>query len=369
MASTWPIKFVHLLVASLLLFGMGAARAEDSSNAPRVGVFYFPGWKDDALGLAYPKPWEKIKPFPERMPLLGWYDEGQPEVMATQLRWMREYGISYVVFDWYWSKDKPLLNHALEAYLRIPGPKPDFALMWANHDSGPRSKEEFASMMRYVSDHYLTSSDYLRVSGRPAFFIQLGSALERKARAIGSSTDELLSDAQSYVTRTGGESIFFIAGAGPGFADTVGRKLGYSAYFAYNYHSGPDGTVAGEKRHTHSYKELDSAYRQTWQWFIAHSDLPYIVPTTSGWDKRPWGGSRDPLHDNSIGTPEEFSTHLAAARRVLADNPRNTIDLILTCCWNEYGEGSIVEPTSGAEFSYLKAIQSTLGTNKNNTNK
>ncbi|MBK7050726.1 MAG: hypothetical protein IPH54_08055 [Rhodoferax sp.] len=35
---------------------------------------------------------------------------------------------------------------------------------------------------------------------------------------------------------------------------------------------------------------------------MTRADGLYVVPMTSGWDKRPWGGSKDPEHDNSIST-------------------------------------------------------------------
>jgi hypothetical protein len=84
----------------------------------------------------------------------------------------------------------------------------------------------------------------------------------------------------------------------------------------------------------------------------------YITPVTSGWDKRPWGGSEDPLHDNSFSTLSQFKDHLIAAK--------NSIDIsyehvgqrmLVICCWNEYGEGSVIEPTKTNKFDYLEVVK------------
>ncbi len=54
-----------------------------------VGVVYFPGWKQ---GTHYG--WQRIVPFPERKPALGWYDENNPEVTDWEIKWAVEHGIS-----------------------------------------------------------------------------------------------------------------------------------------------------------------------------------------------------------------------------------------------------------------------------------
>ncbi len=104
----------------------------------------------------------------------------------------------------------------------------------------------------------------------------------------------------------------------------------------------------------HSYKELDMSYRDQWQWMLKNSEGLYIVPLTSGWDKRPWGGSSDPFHDNSISTPDQFEEHLMAAKKLMQAQPKRTKKMAVICCWNEFGEGSFIEPAKQYGFGYLE---------------
>lgn len=83
---------------------------------------------------------------------------------------------------------------------------------------------------------------------------------------------------------------------------------------------------------------------------------------TSGWDKRPRGGSKAPLHDDSRSTPGEFRNHLLAARAVIDKYPTLTRRMGVICCWNEYGEGSFIEPTKVDGMKYLEQIRGVFGT-------
>ncbi|MFX9077399.1 glycoside hydrolase family 99-like domain-containing protein, partial [Acinetobacter baumannii] len=74
---------------------------------------------------------------------------------------------------------------------------------------------------------------------------------------------------------------------------------------------------------------------------------------TSGWDKRPWGGSSDSDHDNSMGTADQFEQHLIAAKKRMDQFPAQTLKTGIICCWNEFGEGSFIEPTQQNGFDFL----------------
>ena len=328
---------------------------------PQLGVFYFPGWKDDTIGLAYPKPWAPIKPYPGREPLLGWYDEGQPEVMEQHLAWMASHALRYLVFDYYWA-ERPIMDHAVRAYQASRGKaQVAYALMWANHDDErPKTRDEFAGMVDDLVRNHLARPEYLRVGGKPVLLVMVPTHLGARAHTLGLTSADMTAALRTAARKAGLPGLLLLAGAGGGTNEVTqnAKRWGYDGYFAYNYHAGPDGRSGGQQRASHSYPELDQGYRQHWAWFMQQADMPYLLPLTSGWDNRPWGGSADPLHDNSLSTVGEFTQHLKAARTVLLANPAKTFNLGLICCWNEFGEGSFIEPTKAQGTQYLGAIQS-----------
>ena len=352
-------RFVLLLC---LAFSLNAI----AQTAPfKIGVHYFPGWKDNQLGAAYPIPWDKIKPYPEREPLLGWYTDGEASVMNQHLEWMGKYGINFVVFNWFWSAEsKPILSHALNAYLQAPSKHGvEFAIMWANHTKYIFSKKQFETMFRFWAQRYMFRSDYLKVDGKPVVFILSADILNKNAVQIGMQPAQLTALADQIFKEAGLPGINFIAGAGArqGGGLDYTRTGGYTGYFAYNYYGPATYRFANGRYLSHSYEEMTESYRDQWKWFLNNDTGTYFLPMTSGWDKRPWGGSKVPEQDNSASTPAAFEKHLLEAKAKMRAYPEKTKGLGLICCWNEFGEGSYIEPTKKYQFQYLESVKKVFG--------
>lgn len=331
----------------------------------QIGVFYFPGWKDRQPGAPSPMPWAPIKAFPEREPVLGWYDEGTDDVMRQQLDWMQLYGVDFIVFDWYYVEGrKVVLEHALASYMRAPNrSKTKFSILWANHSGMPKNLQDWQAMVWYWVKYYFPRPEFMRMNGRPMVFIFSADSLMKQAESFGATSKQLLDDAQKIARGAGFEGINFIAGTGAylSMIDTYAKDAGYAGFSAYNYHHGPLSPYDGPSR---SYEELDRGYRAHWARFAERGKLPLIVPMTSGWDKRPWGGSKDPEHDNSRSSSEEFFNHLNAAKRFMDENTLLTQRMGVICCWNEFGEGSYVEPTKSNGFEYLERVRKVFGASR-----
>lgn len=352
----------RVALAAAIVVALGAALPARAAD-PRLGVFYFPGWKDGARGLAHPRPWEPIRRYPEREPLLGWYDEGQPAVMEQHLGWMADHGIGFVVFDWYWDGSRPVLDHALRAYgtsrgkARVP-----YAILWANHGEQVLGEAQIAAMAAHLAREHFQRPEYLKVDGRPLLFLFSPEILDRNAQALQVPHARLTGLIQSAAQAAGLPGVLLAGAAGGGTHPVTqnARHWGYGAHFAYNYSAGMAGT-RGQPRGTHSYAELDEVYREHWNWFMQRGERPYIVPMTSGWDRRPWGGSEDPRRDGSVSTVAQFRQHLQAGHDTIRRHPDKTLGLGVLCCWNEFGEGSYIEPTRALGLQYLQAVKAVFG--------
>ncbi len=329
-----------------------------------IGTYYFPGWTTGAKGLEFSTPWLPIQKFPEKEPAMGWYSDSDSAVLKQQITWMKEAGLGFVAFDWYWDGKNTYLEHALNAFRasKTPG-EMKFSILWANHYKFPGGLPEYRLMIRYWIARYFRDPDFLIVDGKPAVFIFGVDAFNDAAKTIGVSTTELINTANALAQQAGYPGIYFIGGtpALEHWANGVAAQSGFSALSAYNYHKGYSGTAASETTQGNEYNRLVNAYRQNWQWFVSKGTLPYVIPMTSGWDKRPWGGSKDPKHDNSISTPDQFESHLLEARRLMDAAPDKTRRMGVICCWNEFGEGSYIEPTKKDGFSYLKKVKNVFG--------
>jgi len=324
----------------------------------KIGVYYFPGWRDHTPGTASENPWDPIQKFPERQPKLGWYSDGDDDVMDAQVASMAEHGLSYVSFDWYWGADNRVyLSHAINAFMKLKNKRGlQFSLLWANHDEAPVSLVNFDRMIDYWVNRYFNFPGYLKVDGWPVVTVFSAYGLEIHARKIGVTVAQLLERANKRAREEGLPGIYFVAGApsdDPVFKTYSVKGSGYSAVSTYNLHQQP-----GVPHASYSYSELDVAYRAHWARYKNIGQLPVIVPFSSGWDRRPWGGSDDPAHDHSVGTPDEFEKHLRAGVKEIMDGGPPYLGVI--CCWNEYGEGSYIEPTKQMGDSVLQRVGKVL---------
>lgn len=330
-----------------------------------IGVYYYPGWKDLVTSWN-PYPWNQIKTYtPEREPLLGWYKEGEVAVAEQHIQWMHDYGIDFVAYDWYWSKEnKPWGDHALQAYLAAKNRNLlRFSLLWDNASNRILNKEQFTSMVSYWIANYFNQGKFLKIDGKPAVTVFSQYWLHEDAKKFGMTIKQLLDIAQSMAIAAGHTGIYFSACTEGTPADeywmSVAPGNGFDALSAYNYHRGP--VFGGPSSVT--YQELMDGYQDHWEWILSKSSLPYIVPATSGWNMKPWRPGGIPIaHDNSVSTPETFETHLVRARTFMDENPERTKKMAVICAWNEFGEGSYIEPTKYFQFKYLEKVKKVFDT-------
>ena len=118
---------------------------------------------------------------PERKPLLGWFDEGNPEAIDWQIKWAVEHGITSFCVDWYWNKGYRRLEHWLKGYYRAKyrGYLKWF-MMYANHNQpGSHSTEDQIAVTKYWIDNYFKTPEYYTIDGKPAVCIWDAGNLDR----------------------------------------------------------------------------------------------------------------------------------------------------------------------------------------------
>lgn len=336
-----------------------------------VGVYYFPGWNSMSR-------WQPIQGFPERKPVLGWYREGDPEVADWHIKWAVEHGITYFAYDWYWSKGSRHLEHGLhDGYFKARYRHLlKFCLLWANHNP-PRtsSHEDCLAVTRYWIENYFRRPEHLTIDGKPVMII---FSTHRLTDDLGSAGVKKAFDAMREECRKAGlKGLYFIACVGSAGQAKHAAEEGYDAVSAYNW---PGlGLSAGEKRAP--FATLPDAYRRNWEHILAECPIPLVLPVSGGWDSRPWHGDGKLVRYDR--TPELFKRHLLDAQQFIAsqgaplprlastlspseglkgqpDKLKKRVPLpnhVLIEAWNEWGEGSYIEPHNEFGFGYLDAIR------------
>lgn len=311
-----------------------------------VGVYYFPGWHTRSR-------WTPIEDYPERKPVLGWYREGDPEVADWHIKWAVEHGITFFIYDWYWSRGNRHLEHGLhDGYLkaRYKGLL-KFCLLWANHNpKGSSSVEDCAAVARFWIEHYFRRPEYFKIGDRPLMVI---FSPDRIRDDLGGDARAGL-DAMREACRRAGLPPVHLAACVPDAARAIRAKEdGYDSVTAYNW---PRlGMPPGELRAP--FATLPGTYRANWESILGGADIPLLLPLNGGWDSRPWHGDANVVRYGR--TPELFAAHLRDARDLLAaraGDPRLP-NIAIIEAWNEWGEGSYIEPHQEFGFGYLDAIR------------
>jgi Glycosyltransferase WbsX len=347
------MKIKIVILSVIMCFVMSA---EGHAQNYSIGVYYYPGWRSDYIN------WKDIKglpgsrspgkPWPDREPLLGYYPEEEPWVAEKHIEWASQYGINFFAYDWYWDGKQPEYDHALKNYLQAKNKsKLQFCLLWAYHIAILKNQKEFDDMVSYWFDNYFNQPTYYRIEDKPVIFIFSVAQLEANAKKFGESVKSLLKRADLAAKAKGYKGIYFVATTNDRPDSSLENKLldeGFTAYTGWNYALAKGFRVDDYDLMVNGYLDYYTAASKT------AKILPYIVPASPGYDERPWLGERAIVRNNP--TPEKFERMLRSARQLMDTNDKIPKILMIEA-WNEFAEGSYVEPTKKWGFQYLETIR------------
>lgn len=343
--------------------------------------------------------WELVKAakprFPGHMqpnvPLWGYTDESDPKAMAQKIAAAADHGVDAFIFDWYYYNDGPFLDGALDlGFLKARNnSRLKFALMWANHDwleihphklgtqppvlfPGTVTPENFDKICDFVIEKYFKHPSYLRVEGKPYFSLYeltklldgFGSvaatrqALDRfRAKAIKAGLPGLHLNAVVW-----GQPI--LPGEGtPLDAAKLVDELGFDSVTSYVWiHH------VGLPQVQTDYNYVRNQYFKYWTEAAEKFKQPYFPNVTMGWDSSPRANQDDTFGNfgypfmNTIGgnTPERFREALLMTKQRLLANPTGPRMLNINC-WNEWTEGSYLEPDKRNGMKFLEAVKAIFG--------
>jgi hypothetical protein len=330
-----------------------------------------------------------------RVPAWGYEDESDPAVMARKIETAADHGIDVWLFDWYGYDDGPFLERGLErGFLRAPNNgRLKFALMWANHDwidihpatlggvgerarllyPGAVRRETFEGICDRVIERYFIHPCYWRIDGCPYFSVyELGKLMEGLGGVA--ATREALATFRNKVRAAGFvdlhlNAVVWSVQVLPGErsvqdADELLRVLGFDSLTSYVWvhHGVLDAFPETE------YDEARDRYLAYWTRAEAEFSLPYHPNVTVGWDPSPRtvqsevylnaGYPFTPTLRNN--TPERFRAALAAVKRRL-DERSGGPKIVTLNAWNEWTEGSYLEPDTVYGMGYLEAVRAVFG--------
>ena len=326
-----------------------------------IGALYFPGWYH---GHSWSRIWNRC---PDRLPLLGWYNESSPEVIDWQIKWSVENGIQFYLVDWYWNKGNLHHEHWIQGFQKAKYKSYlKWAMMWANHNgAGSHSVEDQAKVTQYWIDNYFKTPEYYCIDGRPVVMIWSPAGMDRDVIAIekkkgnelakGEGVKKLLDLSQEMVKKAGLKGIYFVAMKWPE-ASTNADDIQWLADAGFEmtsiYHFMDDGGKAVTRR-KFDFDLVVDASKPFWERRHETGIVPFLPNLATGWDDRPWKdhcwiANRTPAKFGEICRQfKQFSKESGIKRAVLAPV-------------NEWGEGSYAEPCREFGFRMYEAVRENL---------
>jgi len=329
----------------------------------KLGTYYFPVMIDWGGTAGRPG----LRAIKSMEPLLGYYNERSPEVADWHIAWARQHGISWFSVDWYWNQGEEFLNEALDEGLLKSrfADQMQFCIHWCNQDPActtfrtyDYSPETMREMTTTLCDRYFSRSNYLTVDGKPVLMIfQPVSLINDNDGAAGAKS--VLHGMEEVARSRGFKGIYFIAvNNSPVVPDYA--SAGFDAVAPYSFMFAnllPERT----DRHTFDYRQVVQRYISYFkqnQKQVHAQGLKYIPTAWAGWDDiARYGEHRRAQSAVTAGnTPAVFrSMAQALPEYVEKENP-----LALVEAWNEWGEGTVIEPSKAYGFDHLSALLNVL---------
>jgi Glycosyltransferase WbsX/IPT/TIG domain len=339
----------------------------------RIGAYYFDGWAGPLTGFHFSGLMDGE--YQGREPLSGWQDNNECAI-EQQLAWAHSFGLSFFVFDWYFSATVVDPTEDLNSALNITLSLPDrhgmqFAILYVNNGAFIVEPADWTSAVsQWMS--YMTDPGYVQVNGKPLLVVidmrqmrlTFGSSmatvaafgeLRTTAQAKGLSGVYIAGNFNAYDGSSGIDGLF---------ADlSMAKADGYDAVSMYNYgYAGPL-TDGGAQ----PFSQLSDVGAWIWRQGGLKSPVSFIPVAMDGWDARP-------IAENEPGraafwftrTPDEVTAFVNEAILWSESNPQVRPEpspippLVFLEAWNEFSEGSYLLPTAADATGYGDSLAAML---------
>ena len=292
--------------------------------------------------------WGCISPHDDLEPVLGFYDEGNPETADWEIKYLVEHGIDFQAFCIYFNTTNGVLNidnertHLYNAFMNAKySDMTKFAMLWeAGNAQSPDSMESWKkNYVPYFIENFFKDDRYMTIDNRLVLCV---FGWQNLSKRIGGDdkVKEMFDYLEEEVKKLGYDGMLYLA------SDAAGKQMeamGFDGSYAYNW--GTSGYSLD-----HNMNSILNSAKYTGM---------YTVPTISvGFNNIGWS-------NNEHRWPMMTVSDYAAAQKWVKEEYLPTYakedwqkNFVMLSTWNEYGEGTYIMPTADERgFGYLDALR------------
>ena len=301
---------------------------------------------------------------------LGFYDLRLSEVQKRQVELAKKYGIYGFCFYYYWFAGKRLLEHPLDKYISNPDLDFPFCLCWANENWTRRwdgaeheilmeqvhTEQEYLHFIRDIRS-ILMDSRYIHVDGKPLLIVYRASLLSNPHKAV-----EIW---RSECRKMGIGDIYLVAAQS--FDITDPRPYGFDAAVEFPPHG--LGKAWFDQR---ALKITNNKFRgyifdyPSASRIMMQKDFPnYTLFRTvmPAWDNTARKQNDSNIFINS--SPAAYREWLEDVMNYTEKNLPENKRFVFINAWNEWAEGTHLEPDRRYGYAYLQATLDALKLHNN----
>lgn len=351
--------------------------ASQSSGGARAIAFYLPQFhpfpENDAWwGKGFTE-WTnvgKAKPLFENhyqphCPIhLGYYDLRIPEILVEQARLARLYGVAGFSYYFYWFDGKTLMEAPLRSMLERPEVDIPFCLTWANENWTRRwdgknseilieqkySLESGERLIQHLAE-YFRDPRYIRVGNRPVFNVYRPSRIPDVRQVVQAWRSE--------AQKLGFEDLYLMGIQGAAYEDFT--DFGFDASVEFPPHGFEVADLSAAirtNREDFAGRIID--YQSMVDEALNRPQRPFKVfrGATMGWDNTARRPSTAQICINySVASFRDWISHLKSQAESAPDRHPDE-NFVFINAWNEWAEGTHLEPDQRYGFANLEAVRS-----------
>lgn len=295
--------------------------------------------------------WDPMTDFPDRTPLIGFYDEGNPEVADWETKFLVEHGVNVMKHSWFRpnSGDAPIKDPYTAAYALHDGyfyseysDMIKYMIYWENGGAGPANgSEDFRkNFVPFWIEYYFKDPRYLKIDNKPVISFLTSTGLVRDFGNDPVKIKAELDYLRDECKKAGFDGAYIISNTTSTSQTEMELKksMGVDSNYAYNWsfethYIEPQKVKAIEQR-----KYIDA-----------------VATLGMGRDNLAWGGP-----EGGYLTPKEYEDLVRWWKDEFAPTSREGglgSRMFICATWNEYGEGHFIMPSGIYGFGYLDAIR------------
>lgn len=322
-----------------------------------------------------------------RIPLHeNYYDLTDPETIKWQGDLAGKHGVDgFCFYHYYFNDGYVLLDQPLKLFLQDKSINISFCLSWANEawtrswegdrrtiliDQNYGAADNWIKHVDYLAD-YFSDERYYRIDGKPVFLIYRPDLID--------NLDEMISCMNKHAIKKGFQGIYFIATLRKpnqelvsGFDEAVRFEPFYSIYSTGASRRIFSKLPLGLRRYLIQFAEKVGAKllfflgknATTYDYDIIYNKLIGNAKREPGkllgafvdWDNTARRGAEATLFKNV--TVEKFTKYFEELYKISADNE---VEAIFINAWNEWAEGTYLEPDTDNHHQHLEALKKIVG--------